>query len=81
MGGAAASRSEHLAAQGVLGGEGGVGEDASGAVCPSYTNAYTYILTRPLLLVLAVALGLMLGVMAAFMAEALRPKEPAPQVG
>jgi hypothetical protein len=34
-------------AQGVLGGEGGVGEDASGAVCPPYTNAYTYILTRP----------------------------------
>jgi hypothetical protein len=34
-------------AQGVLGGEGGVGEDASGAVCPPYTNAYTYFLTRP----------------------------------
>jgi hypothetical protein len=34
-------------AQGVLGGEGGVGEDASRAVCPPYTNAYTYILTRP----------------------------------
>jgi putative transposase len=34
-------------AQGVLGGKGGVGEDASGAVCPPYTNAYTYILTRP----------------------------------
>jgi putative transposase len=27
-------------------GEGGAGEDASGAVCPPYTNAYTYILTR-----------------------------------
>jgi chromosome segregation ATPase len=36
---------------------------------------------RGLLLALAVALGLMLGVMAAFVAEALRPKEPAPQVG
>jgi hypothetical protein len=48
VGGAAASRSEHLAAQGVLGGEGGVGEDAPGAVCPPYTNAYTYFLTRPL---------------------------------
>jgi hypothetical protein len=47
VGGAAASRSEHLAAQGVLGGEGDAGEDASGAVCPPYTNAYTYILTRP----------------------------------
>jgi chromosome segregation ATPase len=35
---------------------------------------------RGLLLALAVALGLMLGVMAAFVAEALRPKEPAPQV-
>jgi hypothetical protein len=34
-------------AQGVLGGEGDAGEDASGAVCPPYTNAYTYILTRP----------------------------------
>jgi putative transposase len=45
--GAAASRSEHLAAQGVLGGEGDAREDASGAVCPPYTNAYTYILTRP----------------------------------
>jgi len=44
VGGAAASRSEHLAAQGVLGGE---GDAASGAVCPPYTNAYTYILTRP----------------------------------
>jgi hypothetical protein len=47
VGGAAASRSEHLAAQGVLGGEGDAREDASGAVCPPYTNAYTYILTRP----------------------------------
>jgi hypothetical protein len=47
VGGAAASRSEHLVAQGVLGGEGDAGEDASGAVCPPYTNAYTYILTRP----------------------------------
>jgi uncharacterized protein involved in exopolysaccharide biosynthesis len=36
---------------------------------------------RGLLLALAAALGLMLGVMAAFVAEALRPKEPAPQVG
>jgi chromosome segregation ATPase len=36
---------------------------------------------RGLLLALAVVLGLMLGVMAAFVAEALRPKEPAPQVG
>ena len=36
---------------------------------------------RGLFLALAVALGLMLGVMAAFVAEALRPKEPAPQVG
>jgi uncharacterized protein involved in exopolysaccharide biosynthesis len=36
---------------------------------------------RGLLLALAVALGLMLGVMAAFVAEALRPKESAPQVG
>jgi putative transposase len=27
-------------AQGVLGGEGDAGEDASGAVCPPYTNAY-----------------------------------------
>jgi putative transposase len=34
-------------AQGVLGGEGDAREDASGAVCPPYTNAYTYILTRP----------------------------------
>jgi hypothetical protein len=37
-------------AQGLLGGEGGVGEDASGAVCPPYTNAYTYILTQPKIL-------------------------------
>jgi hypothetical protein len=51
VGGAAASRSEHLAAQGVLGGEGDAGEDASGAVCPPYTNAYTYILTRPVKLI------------------------------
>jgi uncharacterized protein involved in exopolysaccharide biosynthesis len=36
---------------------------------------------RGLLLALAVVLGLMLGVMAAFVAEALRPKEPVPQVG
>jgi len=36
---------------------------------------------RGLFLALAVVLGLMLGVMAAFVAEALRPKEPAPQVG
>ncbi len=34
-------------AQGVLRGEGGVGEGASGAVRPPYTNAYAYILTRP----------------------------------
>jgi SAM-dependent methyltransferase len=34
-------------AQGVLGGEGDAREDASGAVCPPYTNAYTYILIRP----------------------------------
>jgi putative transposase len=34
-------------AQGVLGGEGDAREDASGAVCPPYTNAYTYFLTRP----------------------------------
>jgi hypothetical protein len=34
-------------AQGVLGGEGGVGEDASGAVRSPHTNPYTYILTRP----------------------------------
>ncbi len=34
-------------AQGVLGGEGGVGEDASGAVCPPYTDLHSYILTRP----------------------------------
>jgi hypothetical protein len=47
VGGEAASRSEHLAAQGILGGEGGAGEGASGAVCPPYTNAYTYFLTRP----------------------------------
>jgi len=40
-------REANIAAQGILGGEGGVGEDASGAVCPPYTNAYTYILTRP----------------------------------
>jgi hypothetical protein len=33
-------------AQGVFGGEGDAGEDASGAICPSYTNAYTHILTR-----------------------------------
>jgi putative transposase len=33
-------------AQGVLGGEGDAREDASGAVCPPYTNAYTYFLTR-----------------------------------
>jgi len=32
-------------AQGLLGGEGGVGEDSSGTVCPPYTNPY--ILTRP----------------------------------
>jgi biotin operon repressor len=51
VGGAAASRSEHLAAQGVLGGEGDAREDASGAVCPPYTNAYTYILTRPVKLI------------------------------
>ena len=38
----AASRSEHLAAQRVLGGEGDAGEDASGAVCPPYTNALTH---------------------------------------
>jgi len=36
---------------------------------------------RGLLLTLAVLLGLVLGVMAAFVAEALRPKEPAPQMG
>jgi len=42
VGGEAASRSEHLVAQGVLGVEGGVGEDASGAVCPPYTNALTH---------------------------------------
>jgi len=34
-------------AQGILGGEGDAGEDASRAVCPPYINAYTYILTRP----------------------------------
>jgi len=27
--------------KGVLGGEGGAGEDASGAVCPPYTDSYT----------------------------------------
>jgi hypothetical protein len=29
-------------AQGLLGGEGGVGEDASGAVRPPYTDSYTH---------------------------------------
>ncbi len=36
--------------KGVLGGEGGAGEDASGAVCPPYTDSYT--LDRTLLHVL-----------------------------
>ncbi len=43
----AASRSDILQevgrteTKGVLGGEGGAGEDASGAVCPPYTDSYT----------------------------------------
>ena len=47
-------------AQGVLGGEGDAGEDASGAVCPPYTNAYTYFLTRPGFLASLAKLGLLM---------------------
>jgi uncharacterized protein involved in exopolysaccharide biosynthesis len=50
-------------------------------LAPAYPVYEKVAPKRGLLLVLAVALGLMLGVMAAFVAEALRPKEPAPQVG
>jgi len=50
-------------------------------LAPAYPVYEKVAPKRGLLLALAVALGLMLGVMAAFVAEALRPKEPAPQVG
>jgi uncharacterized protein involved in exopolysaccharide biosynthesis len=50
-------------------------------LAPAYPIYEKVAPKRGLLLALAVALGLMLGVMAAFVAEALRPKEPAPQVG
>ncbi len=56
------------------------GEWAS-ILAPAYPVYEKVAPKRGLLLALAVALGLMLGVMAAFVAEALRPKEPAPQVG
>jgi chromosome segregation ATPase len=50
-------------------------------LAPAYPIYEKVAPKRGLLLALAVALGLMLGVMVAFVAEALRPKEPAPQVG
>ena len=50
-------------------------------LAPAYPIYEKVAPKRGLLLALAVALGLMLGVMAAFVAEALRPKEPAPQMG
>jgi uncharacterized protein involved in exopolysaccharide biosynthesis len=50
-------------------------------LAPAYPVYEKVAPKRGLLLALAVALGLMLGVMAAFVAEALRPKEPAPQMG
>jgi uncharacterized protein involved in exopolysaccharide biosynthesis len=50
-------------------------------LAPAYPVYQKVAPKRGLLLALAAALGLMLGVMAAFVAEALRPKEPAPQVG
>ncbi|MDT7909767.1 Wzz/FepE/Etk N-terminal domain-containing protein [Thermus sp.] len=50
-------------------------------LAPAYPIYEKVAPKRGLLLALAVVLGLMLGVMAAFVAEALRPKEPAPQVG
>jgi uncharacterized protein involved in exopolysaccharide biosynthesis len=50
-------------------------------LAPAYPVYEKVAPKRGLLLALAVVLGLMLGVMAAFVAEALRPKEPAPQVG
>jgi uncharacterized protein involved in exopolysaccharide biosynthesis len=50
-------------------------------LAPAYPVYEKVAPKRGLLLALAAALGLMLGVMAAFVAEALRPKEPAPQVG
>jgi uncharacterized protein involved in exopolysaccharide biosynthesis len=50
-------------------------------LAPAYPIYEKVAPKRGLLLALAVALGLMLGVMAAFVAEALRPKEPVPQVG
>jgi uncharacterized protein involved in exopolysaccharide biosynthesis len=50
-------------------------------LAPAYPIYEKVAPKRGLLLALAVALGLMLGVMAAFVAEALRPKESAPQVG
>jgi uncharacterized protein involved in exopolysaccharide biosynthesis len=50
-------------------------------LAPAYPVYEKVAPKRGLLLALAVALGLMLGVMAAFVAEALRPKEPALQVG
>jgi uncharacterized protein involved in exopolysaccharide biosynthesis len=50
-------------------------------LAPAYPVYEKVAPKRGLLLALAVVLGLMLGVMAAFVAEALRPKEPAPQAG
>jgi uncharacterized protein involved in exopolysaccharide biosynthesis len=50
-------------------------------LAPAYPVYEKVAPKRGLLLALAVALGLMLGVMAAFVAEALRPKKPAPQMG
>jgi uncharacterized protein involved in exopolysaccharide biosynthesis len=50
-------------------------------LAPAYPVYEKVAPKRGLLLALAAALGLMLGVMAAFVAEALRPKEPALQMG